>query len=105
MVSFLSAIFIVLALIAAVITAAYYGGVLDDLLAPFVVYLFKAKAKGELRALQAQGQKAGVDFMKGNYAFAANLDDDGRSPPLGQLTGDKQAEQIKRHGLAGLKNI
>lgn len=56
---------IIVAVIAVAITGAYFGGVLDDILAPVVKFLFKQKAKAELKALQAQGLKAGQDFFEG----------------------------------------
>ena len=42
---------------------AYQSGKLDPLIEAVTVYLLKGKAMAEKKKLQAQGQKAGVDFM------------------------------------------
>jgi hypothetical protein len=42
---------------------AYQSGILDPVIEKIGIYLFKAKAMAEKKKLQAQGMKAGEDFM------------------------------------------
>ncbi|KAJ5010551.1 hypothetical protein K4K57_007037 [Colletotrichum sp. SAR 10_99] len=53
---------------------AYQQGMLDPIIEQIGVMMFKAKAEAEKKKLQAQGQKAGQDFvddqLKGNKQAA-----------------------------------
>ncbi|CAI0653680.1 unnamed protein product [Colletotrichum noveboracense] len=53
---------------------AYQQGMLDPIIEQIGVMMFKAKAEAEKKKLQAQGQKAGQDFVddqpKGNKQAA-----------------------------------
>ncbi|OLN95632.1 hypothetical protein CCHL11_04890 [Colletotrichum chlorophyti] len=53
---------------------AYQQGMLDPIVEQIGVLIFKAKAEAEKKKLQAQGQKAGKDFvddqLKGNKQAA-----------------------------------
>lgn len=60
--SLLSSLIIVLAL-AAGGYFAYQQGYLDPLIEKVGVYFFKAKAKAEEKEMQAEGMKAGEDFV------------------------------------------
>ncbi|KAL8285504.1 hypothetical protein RB597_002527 [Gaeumannomyces tritici] len=76
---------------------AYNEGYLDPCIQKIGVYLFKAKAMAEKKKLQAQGQKAGRDFVDSKndciarwlLLFSAQLD------------GAQQADQVK----AGLGSV
>ena len=93
----------IVAVLAVALVGAYFGGFLDPLVAPIVKYLFKAKAKAEEKALEAQGKKAGQDFLKSTSplnAFTSIADSF-----QGELSGNQQADQVAQKGLGGLKNL
>ncbi|KAI0132313.1 hypothetical protein BJ170DRAFT_680199 [Xylariales sp. AK1849] len=63
---------------------AYENGMFDPLIEQFGVMMFKTKAKAERAKYQAQGMKAGEDFLDS------------------QLKGNQQAEEAKSgEGLVG----
>lgn len=65
--------FILSIVVATLITAAViarYNGSFDRIYVQMCEKYFKAKAKTEILALQAKGQKEGVDFVKGELSFA-----------------------------------
>ncbi|TLS31144.1 hypothetical protein PpBr36_02978 [Pyricularia pennisetigena] len=66
---------------------AYQQGYLDPYIEQVGTYLFKAKAMAEKKRLQAQGMKAGQDFVDS------------------QLAGAQQADQVKAGvgAIGGLK--
>jgi len=66
---------------------AYQQGYLDPLIEKAGVFVFKAKAAAEAKEMQAEGMKAGEDFVGS------------------QLTGNEQAEQVKEGlgSIGGLK--
>jgi len=78
-------------LIALALTAggyfAYQQGLLDPLIEKVGVLVFKAKAKAEEKEMQAEGMKAGEDFVGS------------------QLRGNEQADEVKEGlgSLGGLK--
>ena len=80
------------------------------------VHLFKAKAAAEAKALQAQGMKAGEDFVGCKRAqslqchlvigcghpFASRRNTDRPVCPLAQLRGNQQAQDVKEGlGMVG----
>ncbi|EFQ27621.1 hypothetical protein CGRA01v4_03013 [Colletotrichum graminicola] len=68
-----------LAVVVAVFLAgffAYQQGMLDPVIEQIGIMLFKAKAEAEKKKMQAQGMKAGQDFVDG------------------QLKGNKQAADV-----------
>ncbi|KAI8297102.1 hypothetical protein K4K61_000279 [Colletotrichum sp. SAR11_59] len=64
---------------------AYQQGMLDPIIEQIGVMMFKAKAEAEKKKLQAQGQKAGQDFVDGKSFDSGNHD---------QLKGNKQAADV-----------
>ncbi|KAJ0348733.1 hypothetical protein KNSL1_005321 [Colletotrichum chrysophilum] len=52
---------------------AYQQGMLDPIIEQIGVMMFKAKAEAEKKKLQAQGQKAGQDFVDGKSLTAATM--------------------------------
>ncbi|KAB5535340.1 hypothetical protein GE09DRAFT_1227320 [Coniochaeta sp. 2T2.1] len=66
---------------------AYQQGYLDPLIEKVGVLVFKAKAVAEAKEMQAEGLKAGEDFVGS------------------QLKGNQQADQVKEGlgGIGGLK--
>ncbi|WQF80126.1 hypothetical protein CDEST_05140 [Colletotrichum destructivum] len=66
---------------------AYQQGMLDPVIEQVGIMLFKAKAEAEKKKMQAQGMKAGQDFVDG------------------QLKGNKQAADVADGigSLGGLK--
>ena len=55
----------VLTIITVAAVGAWYGGYLEPVTAFVVKYMFMYEAKAEEKALEAQGKKAGIDFIKG----------------------------------------
>jgi len=64
--SFLISLLVVLSIIGGAYWA-YQQGYADPLIEQIGVYLFKAKAMAEKKRLQAQGMKAGEDFVDCTY--------------------------------------
>ncbi|KAI9851091.1 MAG: hypothetical protein M1838_004523 [Thelocarpon superellum] len=69
------------------LVGAWYGGYLEPIIVRVTKFIFIYKAKAEEKALEAQGKKAGVDFVKGD------------------LHGNKQADAVENEGLGALKKL
>lgn len=95
----------VLAVFLAATYAAYQAGYLDPVIERLGVYFFKVKAEAEKKKLQAQGLKAGEDFVEGMFFIRACFPElmlcDLRLICAGELPGNKQADQVK-DGIGGL---
>jgi len=59
---------LIVALVAIALGGAYMTGALDPVIEQIGVLFFKAEAKAEEKKLEAQGQKEGEDFVKGELA-------------------------------------
>jgi hypothetical protein len=99
--SFLTA---VLALILVALGAAYFTGALDPYITEVMEYYFKAKAKAEGKALEAKGEKAGIDFAEGNeiYFFPQSLVSRMLTYAIGELKGNKQLAGLEKEVGGGL---
>ena len=103
MVSALLIVSVIIAVIAVGLGAAFFTGALDDLIAPLMEYIFKAKAKAQVAALKAQGKKEGEDFIEGRLrrsTLTCRRYSNIFAP--GELSGNKQASSVAKEGMAGM---
>jgi hypothetical protein len=75
---------------------AYNAGLLDPVIEKIGVYLFKAKAMAEKKKLQAQGMKAGEDFVGGKSEYVEHT-----APRTRMIVGtlDRDAFSFGRYDL------
>jgi hypothetical protein len=79
--------------VSALLYFTYSAGMLDPIIGRITVYMFKGKALAEQKKLQAQGLKAGKDFvpsdLPGNQQAKQAMDDFGETmPPVGETVGN-----------------